>query len=332
MASHRTLRLLPILAALAIFAIVRAEAQSPPISPTTPAPMTAEQRARETRDAWAAAVKTATQGPATVTLLDQGQLVLPENMAFVPKAEAGRILRSYGNSLSPNLVGLVTGTGENDSWIVVIRFIKEGYIKDDDAKDWNADDLLANIKEGTAEGNEERAQRGFPKIEILGWIEKPAYDAKSHRLVWSMASKSEGEADGADRSVNYNTYALGREGYFSLNLLTEQSQVEAQKPVARTLLANLGYDVGKRYQDFDSKTDQVAAYGLAALVGGVAAKKLGLFAVLLAFLAKFAKVGLIALAAIGAGVAKFFRRSPKQAPAMAASPAPEPPPSSDKPS
>jgi len=48
-----------------------------------------------------------------------------------------------------------------------------------------------------------------------------------------------------------------------------------------------------------------------ALVGGVAAKKLGLFAIAAAFVLKFAKVILIGLAVAGAGVMNFFRRKPR---------------------
>jgi uncharacterized membrane-anchored protein len=48
-----------------------------------------------------------------------------------------------------------------------------------------------------------------------------------------------------------------------------------------------------------------------ALVGGVAAKKLGLFAVAAAFVLKFAKIILIGLGVFGAGVINFFRRKPR---------------------
>ncbi len=277
-----------------------------------PAQSTAERQQAELSAAWAAAAKVATNGPATVKLIDEGELNVPAGMAFVPSAEAARILRAYGNPSNSNPVGLLTGTGDDANWLAVIRFIKEGYIKDDDAKDWNADDLLSNLKQGNEEANEERAERGFPKLELIGWIEKPAYDASTHRLVWSLASKTEGEADEADRGVNYNTYALGRDGYFSLNMLTSEHSVEKHKPIAHELLSDLSYVPGKRYEDFNSSTDQIAAYGLAALVGGVAAKKLGLFAVILAFAAKFAKVGILALLALGASIGKFFKRKPKQ--------------------
>lgn len=123
-----------------------------------------------------------------------------------------------------------------------------------------------------------------------------------------MSSRHKGAAADAPQGVNYNTYALGREGYFSLNLITALADLPAHKPAASTLLAALDYQPGKRYADFNASTDHVAEYGLAALVVGVAAKKLGILAIALAFVLKFAKVGLIAAAAFGGTFVKFFKR------------------------
>jgi len=74
------------------------------------------------------------------------------------------------------------------------------------------------------------------------------------------------------------------------------------------LLGTLNFVPGKRYQDFNQSTDKVAAYGLAALVGVVAVKKLGLLAMAGVFLLKVWKLGLIAIAGAAAGVRKFFGR------------------------
>ena len=101
-------------------------------------------------------------------------------------------------------------------------------------------------------------------------------------------------------TVNYNTYALGREGFVSLNLLTDSDRLDVDKAKARDLLNHLEFVSGKRYADFDSKTDHVAEYGLAALVAGVAAKKLGLLALIGVAAAKFWKIGLLALVGGGA--------------------------------
>ncbi|MBB4368461.1 putative membrane-anchored protein [Bradyrhizobium sp. cir1] len=269
-------------------------------------------RKAELAAAWQAAGNAGTAGPADIPLIDQAKLKIPTGDFFVPKAEGARVMRALGNVVhEATFVGLVLGTRQNDRWLVVINYIKEGYIKDDAAKDWNADDLLKNLKEGVEESNKDRLARGFPEMEVIGWIEPPQYDAVSHRLVWSVLGKDKGAPDNVEKDVNYNTYALGREGYFSLNLLSDSSRIATDKGAAHELLANLSYQSGKRYEDFSASTDRIAEYGLLALVGGVAAKKLGLFAVLLAFVLKFAKAIIFGLAVAGAGVAKFFRRKPR---------------------
>jgi len=260
---------------------------------------------------WKAALQAASKakvvGPHDVKLVDQATLKLPEGYLFIPAAEGKRLLVAMGNRVGDNLIGIVFPNSKSQ-WFVVMQFHKTGFIKDDDAKDWKADELLASIREGTAETNKQRRARNIPEIEIVGWVEAPAYDPAAHRLVWSLASKERSEPAGAERGINYNTYALGREGYISMNLVTGMNTIEAEKPIARTLLAALDYNDGKRYTDFNAKTDHVAEFGLAALIGGVAAKKLGLFGVIAAFLVKFAKVIGVAVIALGAGLTKMFRR------------------------
>jgi len=267
----------------------------------------------EVRAAMQAAGKVALAGPQDVKLIDQALLRLPAGLVYIPPAEAGRLLTAMGNRAGDNLLGLVLSPERESNWFVVMRFIKSGYIKDDDAKVWKVDELLDNIKTGTEQMNQERRSRGIAEVEVLGWVEAPKYDAASHRLVWSLQSKEKGARAADERGVNYNTYALGRDGYISMNLVTELNKIDAERPFAHQLLASLNYNDGKRYSDFNSATDHVAEFGLAALVGGVAAKKLGLFAVMFAFLAKFAKLIGVAAIGIGAAVAKALRG--KKAPA-----------------
>jgi uncharacterized membrane-anchored protein len=273
------------------------------------APSSQDARKAELVAAWQAASKAGSDGPADITLIDQATLKLPAHYFFVPKAEGARVLRALGNVVNDStFVGLVVGSGQNDQWIVVIRYVKEGYIKDDDAKSWNADELLKSIKDGVDESNKDRVARGFPELQVIGWVEPPSYDAGSHRLVWSMLGEDKGQPANAAKGINYNTYALGRDGYFSLNLLSTSERIASEKAVARELLGDLFYKSGKRYEDFSASTDRIAEYGLAALVGGIAIKKLGLFALLIGVVLKFAKVIFIGAAVLGAGVMKFFRR------------------------
>jgi uncharacterized membrane-anchored protein len=284
-----------------------AAAQTPPA--TTPADPAAAIKA-EQQAAWDAADKAALHGPRDIPLIDQGTLALPAGYIFVPKQEANQIRHAWGGNADPDLIGMVWSDAAGEDWYALIDFTKEGYIREDDAKDWNADELLTSLKDGTQAGNQDRIARGFPPLAVTGWIEVPQYDAAAHRLVWSAkVVETDNAAD--EGSANYKTYALGREGYIGLNLVTSTTAIEGEKKYARELLNAVSYTTGKRYEDFTESTDKVAEYGLAALVAGVAAKKLGLIAIAGAFVLKFAKVIIIALGAFGFGLTKLFRRKPR---------------------
>lgn len=248
-------------------------------------------------------------GPADIPLLDQAKLDLPEGFTFIPNPEARRFMQAVGNPVGDNFLGLIWPQDEKAHWIVTVSFEKSGYIRDEDAKDWKIDEMLEHLKQGTLEMNKARAERGVRELEVIGWAEAPNYDVENHRLIWSLAVQSKDAAPDEKQSVNYNTYALGREGYISLNLVTSLNEIEDLKPVAQTLLASLSFDEGKRYADYDPEKDHLAEYGLAALVGGVVAKKLGLFAMAALFLGKFGKIlAVFAMALFGFFGKRFSRK------------------------
>jgi uncharacterized membrane-anchored protein len=66
------------------------------------------------------------------------------------------------------------------------------------------------------------------------------------------------------------------------------------------------FDPGMTYADFDPETDRTAEYGLAALVGGAVAGKMGLFAKIGLVFAKFWKLLLIGGIGLLAGARKLF--------------------------
>ena len=272
-------------------------------------PTTEEDRAAEREAAWKAAVAAATRGPASIPLRNEATLALPAGMVFIPQAEATRLSRAVGNQPGAALAGIVTTLSDKDDWFVYVSWLADGYVRDDEAKDLDADTVLQGLRDGVDEGNKDRQARGFPELEVVGWNQPPQYDSAAHQLSWSLALKEKGAADG-DPVVNYNTRALGRDGYFSVNLVTNQASFAQDRGVATTLLSGLAYDGGKRYADFDSSTDHVAEYGLMALIGVAAAKKLGMLALGAAFLLKFAKLGILAVGGGLVAVRRFFRRKP----------------------
>lgn len=293
-------RLLPGFLALMLAAALPVRAEQPA------APPAQDARQAELESAFAAAFKASKAGPADIALIDQAAMKLPEGYLWVGQAEGQRLMQAFGNRTGDQFVGLVLPT-KDLKWFVTLDFVKSGYVKDDDAKEWNADDLLKALREGTEAGNADRESRGFPPVEVTGWVEPPAYSAETHRLVWAANLRRKGTTTGG--SVNYNTYALGREGYFELNLVGAADTVMQEKGRAKELLAALGYNAGKAYGDFKPGVDKVAEFGLAALVAGVAAKKLGLFALMAIGLAKVWKLVLVGVFALG-GVFSRFRKKP----------------------
>lgn len=257
---------------------------------------------------WQEVNKAAEEGPRQIKLRDEAVIHLPAGYAFVPPPAADHLLQVMGNQVSKDFLGLIMPTGDEQGWFVTVRYMDSGYVRDGDAKDWKADTLLKNLKDGTESGNDFRKQHGIPPIEVVGWIEPPTYDPTTHRLVWSARVREKGEASSDHDGVNYNTYLLGREGYVSMDMVTDAASIDHFKPVAKTLLDDVDFNQGKRYADFHEGTDKVATYGIAALVGGLAAKKLGLIAVFGAFFLKAWKLIAVAFVAFGAKFRNLFKR------------------------
>lgn len=273
----------------------------------------------------------AKSGPVDVTLRDEAVLHVPKDEVFVPAKEAGILMRRMGNFSNDHLLGLVFPKDGN--WFVVAEYDDSGYVKDEEGKDIDADKLLQSMKDNQEEANKQRREKGLNDLRILRWIERPHYDQASHHLVWSIELQAVDDKGAALHSnLNYNTYALGRAGYITLDLVTAVGTVEKDKAYVRELLTNLTFKQGKRYADFNVSTDKIAEYGLLALIGGVAIKKLGLLALTGVFFVKFAKILIAAGLAGLAAFRKFFRKKNdddhgdmRTAPAAPPAPPPEPP-------
>ncbi len=287
------------LALLAAWFVIAAAAQ------TDDEPQTPEQQ--QAAEEWATAMSAMVAGPQSVALIEQGELALPEGFGFVPKAEATTLMQLMGNQVDARFIGLVFPLAHEATYFVSLEYEDSGYIEDDEAAEWDADGLLQGLKDGTEAANAERRRRGFDALTVTRWVEPPSYDVAAHRLVWSAEAVVKDRPD-PDPTINYNTYVLGREGYFTANLITTASTVPDDRRTAAPLLQAVAFNDGKRYQDFDSSTDEIAAYGLTALIGGDAAKKLGLLALGAAFFAKFAKIIVLGAVGLAAAVRSFWSR------------------------
>ncbi|MGZ3253630.1 MAG: DUF2167 domain-containing protein [Burkholderiaceae bacterium] len=203
-------------------------------------------------------------GPRDIALLDQATVKIPQDYAYLEQDEARQLLRKLGNPNADDVMGLFTGPGGN--WLLVVRFNKSGYIAESEEPDWQLDELLAKLKKNVEQTNEIRKKNGVSETEIVTWVEKPSYDAKRHRLVWAVSSRDKGAKEADFQSVNFNIYALGRDGYFNFNLVTDLAQLEQNKKYAAMLVSSLVFKDGKKYRDFKKGSDKLSPYTVTGLV------------------------------------------------------------------
>lgn len=222
---------------------------------------------------------------------------IPNKFKFLDKEQARFVLESvWGNPKNDSILGMFLLKDEapisNDfSYAVTFSYSEEGYIKDDDAKEINYDDLLKEMKSDFVEANKERKKEGFPTLELIGWASSPFYDDKEKKLHWAKEIKFEGNEV---NTLNYNIRILGRKGVLVLNIISDIQKLDLVKKDIQLILASTEFNDGKRYSDFNPSLDEVAAYGIGGLIAGKVLAKAGLLAVLL----KFWKV--IALGFVGA--------------------------------
>src|SRR5205814_4303057 len=124
--------------------------------------------------------------------------------------------------------------------------------------------------------------QGYAAMELIGWAAPPRYDKAAHKLYWAKELKFSGETG---NTLNYNIRVLGRRGVLVLNAVAAMLQLPEIEKNTPKILAAIDFNPGNRYADFsEASGDKVASYGIAALVAGGVAAKLGLFKGLWIFL------------------------------------------------
>ena len=212
-------------------------------------------------------------GPATIPLgTNLATLKLPKGFAYFDGATTKAFMEKGGNHPTEEVLGAIT-IEDSDAFTLIMQYDPMGYVKDDDAGEIDAAEILQSYKDGTEAQNEERTKNGLPAMKIIGWGEEPHYDKATHHLIWGLTAES-----GSEPITNYETRVLGREGVLEMTLVCSPKDLESLKPKLDQILDATTFNEGKRYADYKDG-DKVSEAGLLALVaGGAAAAKLGLFA------------------------------------------------------
>ncbi|MEO8160579.1 MAG: DUF2167 domain-containing protein [Arenimonas sp.] len=244
-----------------------------------------------------------------VKLADAGVTMhVRSGFRFLDHDDARKVLEQYWrNPPDDSVLGLLipedAGLDSEHAWAVVVTYVDEGHVSDEDATKVDYTQVMKDMKEASAEENAERRKQNYPEVQIVGWAQAPSYDGAGKRIYWARELDFKGEPV---HTLNYDIRVLGRDGYLSMNAIASMPDLALVRDGMQRVLPMAEFDSGHRYADYQPGHDKLAAYGLAALVGGGIAAKAGLFAKLGIFLLAFKKVIVVGVVAVGAAVKKLF--------------------------
>ena len=240
---------------------------------------------------------------------DVATLNVPDSFYYLNPADTEKVLVDvWGNppGAGQETLGMLfpaeSTPFDESAWGVTIEYMEDGYISDEDADEIEYDQMLSQMQADTRDVSRQRVQQGYEPIELVGWAAKPFYDRATHKMHWAKEIKF---GDRPVNTLNYNIRVLGRQGVLVLNFIAGMDQKAIIDQNLSSVLALAEFNQGSRYADFDPDIDQVAAYGIGALVAGKVAAKTGFLAAAIIFLKKF---GVLILVGAGALLAKVFRR------------------------
>lgn len=241
-------------------------------------------------------------------------LHLGDQLRYLGPEDTEKVLVAWGNPPGAKSLGMLVPQNMSpfaeESWAVIVRYVEEGHVDDDDAKDIDFKELLAEMQKDTEDANPERMKEGFGAVHLVGWAEPPHYDAGARKLYWAKQL----DFGGPVHTINYDIRALGRKGVLELSAVASLPQLALIKAEMPKVLQAVEFNQGHRYADFDPDVDEVAAYGIGALVAGKLAAKAGLFKVIVAALLASKKLLAAGAVALGVMIKKLLGRKSAEEP------------------
>ena len=236
-------------------------------------------------------------------------LDVPDAFQYIGPEDSKRFLeQGWGNPDGSRQIGIllpadVDPFGES-AWAVVIQYQEDGYVSDKDAGKIDYAEMLESMQAATVENNKERETQGYPPVTLVGWATTPHYDSAAKKLYWAKELKF---GQDENHTLNYNIRILGRKGVLVMNAVSGITQLSMVRERMEQVIAFADFNKGHRYSDFDPGVDKVATYGVAALIGGKVATKVGLFAKLGGLLVAFKKFIVFGFIALVGVMTKFIK-------------------------
>ena len=213
------------------------------------------------------------------------RIKVPDGLKFLDKEQSIYVLSDlWGNPVDSTIQGMLIpeskGVFDYDSWVFTITYEELGYINDEDAEDFDYDELEQDLINESEEVNPERIKQGYDPIYFIGWASPPYYDQEKKVLHWAKEYRF---GEDTENTLNYNLQILGRKGVYLFNAISLISQFNNVDANIDKVLNSIEFDNGYTYFDFDPEIDEVAKWTIGGLVAGKILAKIGFFALLIKF-------------------------------------------------
>ena len=185
------------------------------------------------------------------------QIELPEGYIFLDKEDTETLLTLLENPLTGLEIATVASASEDEQWFLFFEWDPIGWVDDSEKDDLDADAMLKAIRKGTEMANEERRERGWATMEILGWLEEPHYDEMTNNLTWAINGRSEGTP-----VINRLVKLLGRRGVMTVTLVCSPEELRLASLESDALIDGYSFQTGSRYAEYLPGKDTVAKVGL----------------------------------------------------------------------
>ena len=203
--------------------------------------------------------------PARANIGDQATVRLKDQLAFIPRAPAARLLAVSNVSVPTDFQGLLLGS-EGMEMPGLIRYVPAGFIDSDAALAWTADDFLSSLRDTVAHGNPARVSQNVEEREARRWVQAPRYSPEAHQLSWAALILPKSAPRESDGEVTFRAIGFGRNGYIELTVVTSLEKTAEIGQMADSFLEGLTFRPGRAYGDV-LPADKRAPGGLAAAMG-----------------------------------------------------------------
>jgi uncharacterized membrane-anchored protein len=203
--------------------------------------------------------------PARANIGDQATVRLQDQLTFVPREAAARLLAVSNVSVPPDFQALLLGS-EGMEAPGLVRYVPAGFIDSDAALGWTADDFLSSLQDTVAHANPARVKQNLEEREVRRWVRAPRYNPETHQLSWAALILPTSAPRESDGEVTFHAISFGRDGYIELTALTSLEKATEIGQMADDFLAGLTFRPGKAYGD-TLPSDKRAKGGLAGAMG-----------------------------------------------------------------